>query len=259
MHEQIPIFVVSLPDAVQRRASLMAKLEEYELSYKILGVDCRDGVPQVFEPLLCPKSMVKYYGRHLFPAEVGCALSHHMVYRKIRLEGYEAAIVLEDDAIIAKGFAEFARHQPIDPEIDMLLLCHAHAHVSMKCPKSLNVASMAYILKCKSTVLAVGYLVTKRAVDYFIKNSLPLSMIADWPVDLTEIKTFAAHPQLVSHPKYEEGAHSYIEHDRSKFLYRFNGRKRQGLQRILDGTFFKLNYWKWKMEKQKRRLYTKIS
>ena len=85
MGGQIPIFVVSLPDAVERRAPLMAQLEEYGLSCETLNaVDCRDGVPQVFEPLVCDESTRKLISRSLFPAEVGCALSHHMAYRKIR-------------------------------------------------------------------------------------------------------------------------------------------------------------------------------
>ncbi|MCY4305120.1 MAG: glycosyltransferase family 25 protein [Aestuariivita sp.] len=262
MGEQIPIFVVSLPDAVERRTPLMAQLEEYGLSCEMLNaVDCRDGVPQVFEPLLCPESMMKDYGRRLLPAEVGCALSHHMAYRKIRGGGYGAAIVLEDDAIITRRFAELAK-QGVDHDTDMLLLCHTGARVSMKCPKCLNGGSMSYLIK-NTPACATSYLVTKRAADYFIKNSLPLSRTADWPVDLTGIKTFAAHPRLVHHPPLEKGAHSYIHHDRSKIVNRTNERnrreKRRGLSRILRGIFFKPSYWKLKMEKQKLRQYKKIS
>ena len=158
MRKQIPIFVVSLPDAVERRAPLMAKLEEYELSCEILeAVNCRDGVPQVFEPLLCPESMIRDYGRHLFTAEVGCALSHHIAYRKISMGGYDAAIVLEDDAIITKSFAGFAKQGSIARDIELLLLYHRNAVVSMNCSKRLNCESIAYLIK-NMPAGAVGYL-----------------------------------------------------------------------------------------------------
>ena len=264
MRVQIPIFVISLPEAVERRALLMAKLEEYELSYEMFwAVDCQDVVPQIFEPVLCTESMIKDYGRHLLSAEVGCALSHHMVYRRIRECVKNAAIVLEDDAIITKTFAEFAKQGSITPDIDMLLLCHTDAVVSMKFPKSLNGGSMAYLIRNMPSC-AAGYLVTPQAADYFIKSSLPLSRVADWTVDLTGIKTFAAHPQLLYHPSLKRGAHSYIEHERSKIeetRIKENNRRerRHGLSRVMDGTFFKPNYWKEKMEKRKLQPYIKIS
>lgn len=262
MRQQIPIFVISLPDAVERRAPLMAKLEEYELSCEILeAVNCRDGVPHVFEPLLCYESMIKDYGRCLLPAEVGCALSHHIAYRKISGGGYDAVIVLEDDAIVTRAFAEFAK-QGCDSDIDLLLLYHRRAAVCMKGPETLNGGSKAYLVK-NMPGGAAGYLITPKASDYLIKNSLPLSRTADWPISLTEIKSFVAHPQLVHHPKYEKGAHSYINNDRIEIgnqIKKKNRKKwRRGLSRILRGTFFKPSYWKMKVEKRKLRQYKTIS
>ena len=170
--------------------------------------------------------------------------------------------MLEDDAIITGAFAELAR-QGVDHDIDMLLLYHRHAFVNMKRPKSLNNSSTAYALASKRPAFTVGYYVTRRAADYFIGNSLPLSHPADWPVDLTRIKAFAAHPQPVNHAPAGKG-HSYIEHDRaeiSKWIKKKNRlERRRGISRILSTTFFKPSYWKEKMKMRKfRRRYTKIS
>ena len=263
MTNQIPIFVISLPDAFKRRAPLIAQLKEYDLNYEIFeAVDCRNGIPRDFEPLYCNESTRKSISRSLTPAEVGCALSHQMAYQRIKQEGLDAAIVLEDDAIITKVFADLAI-QVVDPDIDLLLLCHRLARVSMKSPKMLNGGSMAYVCKTKPS-LTVGYFVTNRAADYFIKNSLPLSGPADWPVDLLGINVFAAHPQIVHHSPLDGGGHSYIEDDRIEMVNRTKERnrmgRRRGISRILSYTFFRPSYWKRKVEKLMIRWrYTKIS
>ncbi len=263
MNEQIPIYVISLPDAVKRRAPLIAQLKEYDLNYETLNaVDCRNGIPRDFEQFYCDESTRKSISRSLTPAEVGCALSHQKIYQRIWEEGHDAAIVLEDDAIITNAFAELTM-QVIDPDIDLLVLCHRFARVSMKFPKMLNGGSMAYVCKTKP-LLTVGYIITNRTADYFIKNSLPLSGPADWPVDLLGINVFAAHPQIVHHSPLEKGGHSYIEHDRIEIVNRTKERyrmeRKRGLSRILSKTFFSLGYWKRKVEKLKIRLmYTKIS
>ncbi len=97
--EQPRIFVISLPHAQDRRESISRQLEEQGLDFefidavhgKSLTEEERD---RVNRPLL------RHYRRPFSPNEVGCYLSHGLVYRKIAEERIPLAFVLEDDALI---------------------------------------------------------------------------------------------------------------------------------------------------------------
>ncbi len=92
MIQKIPVFVISLARAPDRRTSISQHLKSLNVDFRL--VDAVDGTAMSAESraeLLAP-------GASLNPGEIGCYLSHINVYKIISEENIPAALILEDDA-----------------------------------------------------------------------------------------------------------------------------------------------------------------
>ncbi|MDR1818550.1 MAG: glycosyltransferase family 25 protein [Puniceicoccales bacterium] len=105
-----PIFVVNLPTDVERRHSVEAQLNTLGLTARF-----QDGI---LGSTLSPKELAQCYAREkairhereLSLPEIGCALAHHAIYKKIIAENLPGAIILEDDCALYPDAPEvFAR------------------------------------------------------------------------------------------------------------------------------------------------------
>ncbi len=110
--EQPRIFVISLPQAQDRRASISRQLDEQGLDYEFIDAVHGKSLPRE-ELDRINRPLLKHYRRPFAPNEVGCYRSHGKVYQKIAEEGIPLAFVLEDDALIKTDlkrlFADIAR------------------------------------------------------------------------------------------------------------------------------------------------------
>jgi GR25 family glycosyltransferase involved in LPS biosynthesis len=92
MPQRIPVYILSLARAAERRKSITAHLDRLGIGYEIVdGVDgqalSEDYVAQVTIP-----------DSGLSRGMIGCNLSHFASYRRLVESGRDAALVLEDDA-----------------------------------------------------------------------------------------------------------------------------------------------------------------
>ena len=103
--QKIPIFVVSLARASDRRAAMGRHLEALGLSFEITdAVDGKALSKAELDTLMnCPA------GVSLSPGDVGCYMSHINIYRQIVDRNIPLALVLEDDASLSPGFAPLLR------------------------------------------------------------------------------------------------------------------------------------------------------
>lgn len=100
MHN-IPVYIVSLSNALDRRSTISKNLDKYKIKYEF--VDAIQG------SLLDKEQVNKinlqcHYNRTIGPNEIGCSLSHKNVYKLMVRRNQSKAIILEDDAIINLGF-----------------------------------------------------------------------------------------------------------------------------------------------------------
>ncbi len=92
------VFVISLPDMRDRRARMLAQMQE-------LGIDNFTMLEAVDGRSLDQETMIQsgdlvlndWIGRYLNAGELGCLLSHIRVWQTILEKGVRTAIVLEDD------------------------------------------------------------------------------------------------------------------------------------------------------------------
>lgn len=92
MTQTIPVFVVSLARALERRAAICRHLEQLGVEYRLVdAVDGRALAPEYVASIVKP-------GITMHPGAVGCYLSHLHIYEAMRDGAIELACVLEDDA-----------------------------------------------------------------------------------------------------------------------------------------------------------------
>lgn len=194
-----PIFVVSLADAKSRRAPLLAQLVSMGLEHEVVAaVDGRRGLPPEYERYIDRAGTMRNLGRRMADAEYACALSHHLIYRRILDEELPGAIVLEDDAVLRPGFAAFVASGACRSG-DLILLDYGTAHIWPFSSRTLTPDAMAGRVSL-SPSLSNGYSVSADGCRYLVDNSLPIIGTADWPCDIVRLGAWAAYPRPVDHP-----------------------------------------------------------
>lgn len=126
----LPVFVISLPQSVARRAPLLAALTRLGIAHEV--VEATDGealgrrgeVPWSDAATLEPQPLL---GRRLTPGEIGCAVSHLALWHRIAGAG-TAAVVLEDDCRLTRAApGVLTRLAAFRRDWDLVLLGHRSA------------------------------------------------------------------------------------------------------------------------------------
>ena len=122
----VPIWVINLPRSEQRRDAISAHLRALGLASEIVpAVDGHTLSNHDLAEVYSASSALTHIGRALAPSEIGCALSHLRLYRRMVTENIDRAVILEDDAVVGEGVLEVLSrlaHAPADCEL--LLLYH---------------------------------------------------------------------------------------------------------------------------------------
>lgn len=101
----IPCYVINLDAARERRAAMAGRLAELGVPFTLFrAIDGRQLTPEQ-RALHVDEARAGREGYPLSPGEIGCALSHLSIYRKMANEGIPYAVVLEDDVCLAPDFA----------------------------------------------------------------------------------------------------------------------------------------------------------
>ncbi len=99
------VFVLNLEHNTERRKYIKKVLQdvpiEYEIIYGVYGKAIKN-LNEVYDPILAEKKAKQ----QLNLGEIGCALSHKAVYKKMIDENIQQALILEDDIRILPNFFE---------------------------------------------------------------------------------------------------------------------------------------------------------
>jgi glycosyl transferase family 25 len=235
----IPVYILTLADATERRQPLVDQLNSLGLPFTLwLGVDGRQGLPEQHEHLIDRVAARRKQRRDMGDGEFACALSHHFIYRDIIEKKFKCALVLEDDARIDTALPAFLQ-QVENQNIELLLLDHRKALVLPHQKLTFEGGQVAYRV-LDQPYLASGYIVTRQGAIAIVENSLPISAPADWPFDVSDLRTYAIDPPIVR----QQGASipSYLSHERPE----------QPLLRVRPALsrYFTKSYWRRKYLKQ---------
>jgi GR25 family glycosyltransferase involved in LPS biosynthesis len=145
------------------------------------------------------------YGRFLSNGEIGCAISHHEIYRQV-VKNNRFAVILEDDARIPdilsfeKQIIQFFQ-QYSDGRSILSLLPWRHTEECI----SLSPAQSPLIFGLFGTTpLTVGYVITPHAANELVNANAEFRFLADWPP--SNVKFYSGLLGVVNHGDLESGS-----------------------------------------------------
>ncbi len=199
-----PLFVLNLKRSPNRREHTQNALNELSVSFEF--IEAVDGTELSNDEIAQVSTGVWRCGnrtRQLFKEEIGCALSHIKILKKIVEERIEVACILEDDNRYEPEFPEIIeRACSANFEWDLLFLGHHHIDRETRSrnkieiipgryragePIEIPLQSHAYLIKYKAAkrILEIIYPV-RMPYDYYTGNAPALG-----------IKTYVLSPTCV--------------------------------------------------------------
>ena len=122
----IKTFVVNLKKDTQKKEHMLELCRQYDLQIEFIeAVYGKELSENEVVKLYCEQSSVSNIGRGLARGEIGCALSHKLIYEKMLKENIPSACILEDDVNFDDGLLEVCRLENKFPKNwDLVLLGH---------------------------------------------------------------------------------------------------------------------------------------
>ena len=104
---QTRFFVINLPQQTERRASILDQFRKINIEPELIqAVDGRRLDDETIATHYSQTAANEKNGREMTLGEIGCALSHQSVYRKMIDERISWAMIVEDDAALGNDFLE---------------------------------------------------------------------------------------------------------------------------------------------------------
>lgn len=208
------IFVISLKDSLDRRQQMEEQLHAQGLEFEFFdAVDARAGVPPEYEPLVDREAIKRQYFRDMTSGEIGCALSHAMVYQSILERGLSEAIILEDDMKLHEDFGSMVRSEALrETRKDIVLFFSFNFQAFKWVDRPFFKEHRRYAYSILPTS-AGAYYVTQKGAGQLHKAALPISYVADWPLLIPfRMRCAGIYPHLAE----PFGVDSLLEDDRQE-------------------------------------------
>ena len=123
---KIPIFIINLKKNIERKKHMEVLCAKY--NFRPIFVDAVDGeklTKEQRDKCYSKNKAISHLGRELSNSEIGCALSHISIYKRIIKNNMEMAIILEDDVVFNENLLEVLRLTYKYPSNwDLILLGH---------------------------------------------------------------------------------------------------------------------------------------
>ena len=169
------ILVINLEKNKERMAFMDRQLKAFDLDY--------ERIPAVYGAALTKDERKKCFARfHSFLAmgvklndgEIGCSLSHLLCCRRILSEGWDGALILEDDAALEPGFdrtADSIRSVRAKgrPQV-FILSCIGGSHIQNDTPS---------VERIGGAMGTEGYWISREAAEIIVRANDPVVTVAD--------------------------------------------------------------------------------
>jgi len=173
------VFVINLEKDSSRRASIIHQCECVHLQVEIVaGVDGRTLSAQALQRDYDRKKARRIQCRDLVPAEIGCALSHIYVYRKMIECNIPVALILEDDVVLPENLTKVLNaleHLPCMKSPSVILLSPGQGYESRAKPLTDEHSLVPY----RTGFYTHAYVITMEGARVLLKELYPVADVAD--------------------------------------------------------------------------------
>lgn len=177
-------YIINLKRSTKRRENILREVNRHGLDFEIVeGVDGASLSDSKLEEL-CVMDVVRQYPDWLTPGMLGAALSHLKVYRRIVEDGVEAALVLEDDAVLVDDFAKIVDHLEVELQESEIMLLHYMSSVPLEVSKAESRSlegehGIYYPINFDNVASAAGYLIPRATAKRMSEVVFPIKLAPD--------------------------------------------------------------------------------
>lgn len=192
------IFVVSLTRSESRRRVVREQFDRLTLPFQFFdAVDGVEGLPPEHEHQVDRPGILQHMGRPMAESEIGCALSHATLYRKIEQEGIEHALIFEDDILPSPELPALLEAGLLEQTPDDLILLYYFPTWGFRWTiRPYFQQTRRFRFACLP--LSTGaYYVSNQGARRLLQAALPIRKTADWPLLVPfQMRTSGLHPVL---------------------------------------------------------------
>lgn len=172
------IFIINLKESTDRRQYMIEEMKKLNIQYEFFDAINGKNIKNI-DKIYDKETAIKVYGRELKLGEIGCAMSHLLIYKKMLEENIEQALIFEDDIIIANDFNKvFSQILKLENNGIILL---GQSDSKLKTKIYFQSISQHHKLKkiFNSGYGAYGYLICKKAAEKIYANNFPITQPID--------------------------------------------------------------------------------
>ncbi|MEW5562162.1 glycosyltransferase family 25 protein [Enterobacter asburiae] len=185
-------FIINLKSSVDRRLKIEGQLNALSIDHEF--IEAVNGKAMSTEELADKTKKINYA---FLPGEIGCALSHQKIYKKMIDENIDSALILEDDVILLDGFSEVIRKITLpenSPTVILLSRVNKHYKKPLK-----NITVNHCLHKTQHATTAHSYIINKSGAKSLLSALYPVWMTADkWSLfedlSLIDVSSVIPHP-----------------------------------------------------------------
>lgn len=192
-------FVINLEKDHQRRDSITRQMANLSMKFEFFKA--------YYAKEMSEGEIAKHYDKKkayrnlcldMVPAQIGCALSHAMLYKKIIDDNIDVACIFEDDVILPERIKEDldfikSKISTTIPQVFLLSPAETNGVVEFRSEKF-------SVQKYKSGYFTSAYILNNLAAKSLYKNLYPIAHVADcWPYIKRHnfVELYATSPGLV--------------------------------------------------------------
>ncbi len=257
---ELAVFVVNMARDLERRRYMEGRLAELGMTAEF--IDAVDGrqLNAAGRAAYDRKRALRVYGVEMLDSEIGCYLSHRGLYERMRREGIEVALILEDDVRIDPAFPAIVRALLECPFRGWEVIRFDSKRGRVTAPRSRKFAGArvavlpdgAGLYRLGTHVLGVGaYLIRREGAERMLRYGSRIFMPIDQTMDRfweNGIVPYVVRPFPVRQAE-DFGSHS--EADRGRQRRAGQGlavRVRRRAQRLEDGVRKRVFNLRWRFE-----------
>lgn len=196
-----PIFVISLADSTARRDSISKHLRHLGLDFTFVeAVDGRSGLSPAMEELVDRDEARARLGRDMTDAEIACALSHTLVYKRMLNEKLESAVILEDDMVPTEDFLALLLSGRLQQSRQQLILLYYNLAQALKWSFRPCISGYSLFKFAALPSSAAAYYLDRSAAKRLLEAAYPVVFVADWPLFVPlKLRTSGVYPSVMNH------------------------------------------------------------
>ena len=207
------IFFITIQDMQRTPFQTRSLLESMSQEWAVhkLGVDLRKSDLVDTASVIDLKKLAFITGSQLSPGEIGCYMSHQLVYETMVKHEISQALVLEDDANIVGSLNDLKEQLAHCKESDFDLVSFYGQGGAIYFGNTTKTIYSALV----PPVSTLAYWISLRGAR-ILQNDRRISGTADWPLQIAKVKVGAIKLKLIEHSEGLQSIDEFSDSNRPK-------------------------------------------